>query len=252
MTTALPTAKEVVKELGIAAALVASRVAFWGALGAFLGALSFVALYASGTLDHPWPPWRYAVWALLPLDVVGGGLLFGHAGLVRGVGRVVLRIAVHRGLVPYVLAKVLDRVTDLVLSSDRLARVASSGEETLKNLPLARFETTLKTAVDAYVTSDDLEAEATGLRKRMLRRVKRFLCERIEKYLLTIVRAEETANGGGGISLPRVREVALAHATEAVAGAIVGVMNKNSLLATGVFAAGVTLPVVVVLATRNA
>lgn len=246
-------AREFAKEGGAvalkSAGLIVSRALAWGTLGVVIAACVWGGLLAAGLLAlHAHPPMP-AVFAgvMLVLGMIAGGGILGYVGAMRGIGRSVLHVGVERGLVLYLAAQILDRAAARLGQIDRAEQAA----QILRDLPLQRWEDALKGAT-ADVLGEDLPGEATGLRKRALRRLRGFIGTRIERYLLTIVRAESTDEGqGGGVSMTRVRDVALEQ-TEAHFGDLVeGMMFKQ--LALGVvlvvLAQGVG-PLIVFLAAR--
>jgi hypothetical protein len=239
-------AVELAKTLGRAAITILARIAFWGTAGALASTIAFFVLLLAGAYEHPWPPWRYLVWLLLPVHFLAAAIAMGHAGLVRGIGRVVLDVAMDRGLVPYAIDRILDRMADLLSKSEALSGAYAAADVRLQTIPLQRFEDMLKRAIDGFVGSDDLEGDARGLSRRILRSIKRFLSARIEKYLLAMVRAEP-----GGISLARVRELAAERAAEAIRDAILGMMSKQTLLMAGLCTVLLMLPPAVIVLSQR-
>lgn len=218
---------EGVKVLGIALFKVVTRALAWGAFGLFVGLSVGLGLYLGGLLEYRrWEPWRYVVFVVVALYPISGAGLLGYIGALRGLGRTLLYLGVDRGLICYLAEKIIDRLAAIIAATPGVRVVAQKGEEVLYNLPLESAEKALKQAADAYLGSGDLEGEVTGIRRGVLRRVKGFLVDKIEHYLLTIVRAELSAAGGGGVSMGKVRVVAIEKSEGVVADIIVGMMNK--------------------------
>lgn len=240
------------KLLAVAATKVVTRAVGWGALGALLAVVAGVALLAVGALDYPaWAPWRYVAWALVALHPVAGAAALGYAGAMRGVGRAAIHVGVERGLVAHLVEGLLDRLTARLRSTQGVQGVAQRGAELLENLPLDRVEHALKASVDELVVSDELEGQTTGLTRRALRAVKRLLIGKIETYLLTVVRAERTTQGGGGVSMAKVRMQVVARAPDVVRGAIEGAMNQTLLVAGGLLCLGVAMTPIVLAVLRH-
>lgn len=241
-------AKSLAKKLGAAALTIVARVVLLGAVGFVVGAVAFFAAWGAGLLDVPtWGAWRFLLFTLLPLQAVLSAVLLGHAGLVRGICRVAYRLAVDDGLVAHVLGKVLGFLQRKIEESERAAAAADKVDVLARRVPLQRFEDHLRGAIATYLGDDDLEAEARGVGRRVVRRIRRFLVARVETYLLTIVRAEE-----GGVSFARVRELATERAAEAVGDAILGIGRKQTMLSAALVALVSVLPAVVVFVLHRA
>lgn len=220
--------KAAAKLVGHAAGTILLRVLAWGAVGVFVGVFAAVALLVSPALDAKVEWWGYARYATLLLYPVGGGLIFVHLGVARGVGRVVLHHAVDRGLVIDVLDRVLELASGVIARQPRLAALADRADVFAAELPLRDAELVLKRAGDEFVLGADLEEGGTGPRRWVLRKIKRALVDKIETYTLRIVRAQE-----GGVSLERLRRLALERAEAGVRDLVLGAMKKQLLLASG-------------------
>jgi hypothetical protein len=235
--------KQGIKIAGVVALKLVTRTLAWGSLGVILGAVAWAALFLAGQLEIEWLPWRYLVWVLLLVYVVAGGVALGYVGVWRGLGRAVLYLGVELGWVLYLIEQILDRMTGLMRRSDTIDRALDASEQFAANLPLQRWEDGLKRSVAGYLgETDELGSGLTGFRRRITGGLKGFLCRQIEVFLLNIVRQEiDASGGGGGVSMARVREVALARAESYFVELIKGLMNKylliGSLVLIVVFAA---------------
>jgi hypothetical protein len=222
--------KEGAKILGVGALKIVSRMLFWGAVGLFLGASVFGVEIGTGLLSHPNETWTTFRWALVAVYAAAGAGILGYVGLWRGLGRTLIHVGVERGFVSYLVETIFHKMSEIIRRSDKVSGLVDRGETALQNIPLDRAEAVLKQAINDYISSDDLEGEVKGIRRRLLRMMKKILCHRIEAYLLSIVRAERTQQGGGGVSMEKVRQVALTQADHVVQGAIVSLMNKKLIL----------------------
>jgi hypothetical protein len=171
---------------------VPTRGALWGVIGFFVGLVAVTISMVIGVLvlDRASMLLGYLVAIPIAIPFLGAALFFVH-GLHRGAARAALELERKFGLVRYVV----DRVIGL------LARHVGGP---VSNLPLAEVERRLKAAVDEYLGSDDMR-EGSGLGGWILRRAKRSIVRRIDRYLLAAYRAEERPDGsGGGVSLEKV------------------------------------------------
>ena len=221
-------ASEGARIFGSAAVKVTGRVLGWGTLG-FLGAWMLFGIYWA--LDWFVPiPW----YGLIPLWVVYVGLgafLLGHAGLWRGVGRVVLMIGVEKGLLVYTLDAVLGRVVKLMRRSERVDAALDAGQDRLENLPLETWERTLKKAVDASEADESELAQTKGMRRRVGRFVRGKVHGLVETCLLSVVREEARENGGGGgVSIERVKAAGFEKIEGFVTDKVEGMMRRQTLL----------------------
>lgn len=225
-------ALEAARLVGTAAWKIVSRTVAWAAAGLFASIVVYVVLVLLGWLHCSSPYSTWIRWGLLPVYLVSGAGLLGYAGFWRGTGRTLLHVGIERGLVSAIVERLLDKVVERLRRSDAIRSAMDRGDRVLKNLPLQTAEDTLKGAVSDYLSSDELEADLQGMRRRVARAVKRALVVRIEKYLLTRVRAERTGGGGGGggVDLEKVIELAPSEAQKAVGGMIEGFMGKQLLL----------------------
>ncbi len=233
--------------LGQAAATIALRVLAWGATGAGVGLFAAVVLLASTALDAPPEWWRLARYLSLLVLPAGGALIFGQLGVARGIGRVVLRHAVDSGLVLEVLDRLLELAAGALARQPRLAALAERADLFAAELPLRDVELALKRAGDDFVLGADLEEGGGGARRWALRKIKRALVDKIEAYTLVLVRAEQ-----GGVSLDRVRRLALDRAEEGVRELVLGAMKKQLLLAAGLLLSLVAVGPAVAAALRAA
>jgi len=235
-------ALEAAKLIGTAAWKIVSRTIAWGAAGLAASILVYVALALLGWLDCSSPYSLWIRWGLLPVYLLAGAGLLGYAGFLRGIGRTLLHVGIERGLVSAIVERLLDKVVERLRRADTIRSAMDRGDRVLRNLPLQTAEDALKGAVSEYLTSDDLEAELHGVRRRIARAVKRALVVRIEKYLLSRVRAERTAAGGGGVDVEKLIELAPNEAQKAVGGMIEGFMGKQLLLMSALAFVAFALP----------
>jgi hypothetical protein len=239
---ALEFAKGGVGLLGTATVKVVSRTLAWGSLGFGVGLVAFFVMLGAGLLDHTWEHWSLVRWAFLLVYPLAGAGCLGYAGVWRGAGRTILHVGVERGWVAYVTEALFTRLVGYARKSERLDDAMSQAEVFLTELPVDTWEKNLKGAVNDYVSEDDLEGEVTGIRRRVLRWIKRILVGRIERYLLSIVRSE---GGDGKISMDKVRKVALEHVEDTFADMILGIMKKQLIIMSLVFTAILVLPPVI-------
>lgn len=228
-----PPALGALELLALTSVRVFSAAFRWAFLGLGLGLLAFGVQLLSGALDHPWDPWSQLRWVLLFLYPALAGVLLGAAGAARGVGATLLHVGVERGQVERLVETLLDRLVGIARRSEQLDQAIDDTEIFLRDLPLERWEQGLKRAVHDHLGEAGRQEEAVGLRRRLLRRVRRALCRRIERYLLAIVRAELTASGGGGVCMYKVRALASGRVEDLFAGAVRGGVFQQTLLAAG-------------------
>ena len=142
------------------------------------------------------------------------------------------------------LEGILDRTFRFFRHSSRVDRALGRAELWAENLPLQQWEDGLKSSVAARLAVDEF-TDQPGLNRRFLRWLRR-LCGRVIEYLLLrIVRQEVTATGGGGVSMARVRELALSMVDDLFIEAVEGAMNKALMVALLVPALAALLPVLV-------
>lgn len=206
---------------------VPTRVLLWALLGLGAGlladglALLLGWLTLSGGAAEMLRGPRLAVFVLLPLT---GMFLFGLHGMNRGVARAALALEAQWGLV----RQVVDRIIDL-LQEQLGTRLA--------NLPLATLEAKLKQVTRNYLGSEETDS-GRGLFAWVLRKARRLVTENVETWLLRAFRAEQSAQGGGGIDLEKVRASAVdqlsGHLQELVAGPLNGQLAVLLLLFFGV------------------
>jgi hypothetical protein len=202
------------------------RMLLWGFIGTVLPVVADIVLFAAGLLAHPWPPWRYLWLSLLPIHATIGAIALGYAGLWRGLGRAALYVGVELGYTSYAIDAIVRRANALLRSNAAAAGAMERGEQWLQNVPLDRAEGAIKTALDQFLATDEIDGQGKGLRKRFFGVVKRTIVKRIEAILLKVVRSERDAQGqGGGISMQKVHEFALAQADRWVTEFVEGKMN---------------------------
>lgn len=218
---------EAAKLIGTAAWKIVSRTIAWAAAGLTASIIAYVALSLAGWLECSNQYSAWIRWGLLPVYIAAGAGLLGYAGFWRGIGRTLLLVGIERGLVAAIVERLLDKVVERLRRTEGVRSALERGDRVLKNLPLQTVEDALKGAASEYLSSDDLEVQLHGVRRRMARAVKRALVVRIEKYLLTRVRAERTGEGGGGVDVEKLIEIAPSEAQHAVGGMIEGFMGNN-------------------------
>lgn len=236
---ALSFAKEAAVILAVSATKVVTRTAGWGATGLALAVAMCGSWAVAGVLPADWR--LAALWLALALIGVTGGL--GYVGWIRGLGRAGIHVGCELGMVQYLVGVLLDRTAGLFRKSTRVASALDKTQDHLSNLPLHRWETTLTTVVEDYLGSDDPELGNAG--GRVGRFFRRFIVRRIQRYLLRIVRQEIRADGsGGGVSVARVRSVAIEQAADKVTDMIEGLMFQHLAIGLGVTTLVFVLPFV--------
>ena len=244
-------AREAAKIVGVGAVKIVSRTAAWGFFGLVMAGAAFSVLLAAGLLDlrTSWSAWL--TWGLLPVYLAAGAGLLGYAGLWRGIGRTLIYVGIERGWAASVVERVLGATVDILRRSGPMQGVLDRGDKLLRNVPLQNAEDALKRAIGAYAREDDLEGDARVFRRSVTRAVKGALARRVEKYLLAVVRAERTADGGGGVAMDRVIAVAPQQAQKAIGKMIRGTMRKQLLLMTAIALLVFALPPVVIVLVRT-
>lgn len=211
---------------------VVTRTLWWGSWGLLLGIGIFSGLTLKGLLAHPWPeadPWVMVLAGIFYIVGTCAGL--GYAGFWRGVGRFVIHLGVAEGWVLVLTEGILDRMLSLMRRSRRMDAALDASELWAENLPLQKWEDGLKSSVAAYLGDEEAALEGTrGPHRRFLSWIRRLICRGIEKILLRIVRKEASQSGGGGVSMERVREVALEMSGELFTDGVEGAMNKQLLI----------------------
>jgi len=198
-----------------------SRTLGWGALGLFLGCFVFFGLNRLLLLEHPRVgAWK---WSLLPLYMLSGAGLLAWAGLGRGLGRVAIYAMIKRGLARSLTERALELTAKRVQGDSPLSETLEAGEIWLQDLPLQRMEDYLKKAL--CLAGDEDAGEAPGMARS-------FLLRQLERRLLRVVRAEVKGQGGGGICLKRVQELALESLDGLLDEFILGFMKKQTLVAS--------------------
>jgi hypothetical protein len=205
---------------------VPTRILLWAAIGFCAGLLAVALSLLLGwlTLEGGAADMvrgaRIFVPVLLP---VIGLIAFGLHGMQRGIARAALALEAQWGLV----RQVVDRVIAL-LQQQLGTRLA--------NLPLATLEDRLKQAIKTYLGSEDNDT-GRGLLAWVVRKARRLITEKVETFLLRAFRAEQGAQGGGGIDLEKVRarvaEQLSSHLQEIVAGPLNGQLAVLLLLFFG-------------------
>jgi hypothetical protein len=225
--------KEGAQFTGQGAAIITLRMLSWGVTGFVFALITWNSQYWTNFMMIEAIPIHPLVYQLtfLALYLIVGMIVLGYVGVWRGIGRTVLYAGVKKGFVLYLVDAILDKFTGVLRKSNRIDRVMNDTQLNLENLPLQVWEDNLKLAVTQYLKKDD--PSLSGI-KRFQRRIagtiKRLLCRRIEFFLLAIVRQEATNSGGGGISIQRVREVALRKIEGFFRDWIVGLMNKQLMI----------------------
>lgn len=226
---ALAFAKEAAVVLAASAVKIGSRTMSWALTGLALGGLFVASWWVIGVLPTVW--WGALIWSVLVVAAAVGG--FGYVGWIRGLGRAGIYVGCERGMVPYLVGLLLDRVTGLARKSRRVSGALDKGESVLGNLPLHQWETWLTAGVEDYLGSDDPVMGNEG--NLVTRFFRRFLVARIQRYLLRIVRQEIAADGsGGGVSVQRVREVALVKCADMLEETVEGAMFTHLAIGLGV------------------
>lgn len=217
---------------------VASRAVGLGALGVVLGAVAFFVERGTGLLAHPWEPWRYVVYTLLLAYMTLGALGLGTAGLWRGIGRVAMDLVREHRLCQRIIERVFERV-------ELLAEGAHTPELLRKPLPIQTLRELLSRAITAYATSEDDEAGPRGFSRSILRRLKLRVSLQVETKLIELIGEETRDRNAVELTLSRLRELADAELEGRVMDALEGARNKQVILWSVLFAAGVALPPVV-------
>lgn len=208
-----------------------SRTATWAVSGGLFGGLVLVAWGLMGV--YPSATWGTVVLVMLTLVAGIGG--FGYVGWIRGLGRAGIYVGCERGMVVYLVDRLLDQVLAVLQKSRRVTGAMESGSERLENLPLQQWEERLTGVVADYLGSDDPGlAGGVGPIRRVVGWFRGFLVGRVKRYLLAIVRQEIRSDGsGGGVSVARVRQVGLEIGEEKVEELIEGFMQTHLLVALG-------------------
>jgi hypothetical protein len=226
-----------------AAGTVSVRMLGFGVLGAVLGTVGFFAEWATGLLAHPWAPWRYLVFVLLLVNVVAGALLLGTAGMWRGIGRVAMDLVQKHGLARHIVERIFERAAVLVAG-------AVTPEALRAQMPLVELREKLREATAAYAGSDDVEKGARGLSRAILRRIKLWLCRKLEARFLEIVGEVSADKHVAEVTLERVRERAVAEADGRVEDLLDGLRNKQAGIWVALFVALLALPPILLVKLR--
>lgn len=198
-------AKSVVKH-------VPTRGLLWGFIAFVLGwiwmGLSVAIFLATGgKLDGWYIPTLFIV------PILGTALFTVH-GLHRGAARAALEIEQRFGLVKWIVTRVMTFLEERV-----------GGR--VSNLPLAKFEFAVKGATQRYLGSDEMN-EGRGVLGWVLRRAKRSIADRVEKYTLAEYRAEIRKSGeGGGVSLEKVSARVMSELSEKLADTVMSPLNTQ-------------------------
>ncbi|WP_309896426.1 hypothetical protein [Archangium sp.] len=204
-----------------AAATVTARVVGFGALGLLLGVVAFFVELGTGLLAHPWGPWRYLVYSLLFVYAGVGAFGFGTAGLWRGIGRVAMNLVEKHKLAQHVLERVFSRAAVLSAGAD-------TPEALRRPLPIEAIRETLRQAIAGYDTSDDFEGGARGFSRTILRRIKGWLCRKLEERLIALVGEETRDTSIAELSLARLRERAEQDLQEWMLDVLDGARNRQA------------------------
>lgn len=226
-----------------AAATIAARMVGLGVLGVVLGAVAFFIERATGVLAHPWEPWRYLVFGLLLVDMAAGAFCLGAAGMWRGIGRTAMNLVEEHKLTQHILGRVFDRAAVLAAGT-------ATPEILRKPLPLQTLRDTLSRAVAAYSEDEDVEAGSRGLSRAILRRLKRWVCQKIEARLIELVGEESRDKGLAELTLDVIRLRAERELDGRVVDALNGARNKQALLFVAAFAGVLALPPIVLALLR--
>lgn len=226
--------KQIVLALRDAVLAVVLKTLAWGVCGAAAGVAAFGALYlivpeylafAAEPLGEFSGP-GFALLALL--YAAAGALVFGYAGLARGIARALFKHGLDDGARVAALAEaMLDRAAALL----KLA----PGAEALRNVPLDRIEAVLKEAAQAMLGERPGATGAGALMRRFLRRTHRSVIARIESATLAEARAQRDESGGGGVDFAKLRGVAAQRASESVRSALGRALAFKTALAAGLF-----------------
>jgi hypothetical protein len=194
---------------------VPTRGALWGFLAFLVGWVSVGISIAIAFLHLGRGALILKVLFPIPLCIPFlGAALFAVHGVHRGAARAALEIEQKLGLVRDVVGRVM-----ALLEARVGARVSS--------LPLAQFERHVRGALDQYLGSADVR-EGSGLTGWVVRRAKRAVVVRAERYLLTAYRAEERPDGsGGGVSLQKVEAHVTGVLSERLGEIVMSPLNKQ-------------------------
>jgi hypothetical protein len=209
------------KEGVAAAATVTTRVVGFGTLGLLLGVVAFFVELGTGLLEHPWGPWRYLVYSLLFVYAGVGAFGFGTAGLWRGIGRVAMNLVEKHKLAQHVLERVFSQAAVIPTGADSAAFLH-------KPLPIEAIRETLRQAITGYDTSDDFEGGARGFSRSILRRIKGWLCRKLEERLIELIGEETRDMSIAELSLARLRERAEQDLQEWMLDVLDGARNRQA------------------------
>lgn len=218
-----------------AAATVAVRTVGLGLSGLVLGAGVFFVERATGLLSLAWEPWRYLVYVLLLGDMAAGALGLGAAGFWRGLGRAAMNLVVEHKLAQHILGRVFERAATLASSP-------LTPEFLLKPLPLQAVRELMGRALQAYAASDDTEKGVRGLSRAVLRRLKRWVCQLMERRLNELIGEQTRDASTAQLSLGRLRQLCETQLDGRVVRALDTARNKQALPYVALFVGAMTLP----------
>lgn len=229
------------KLLAQATAKILSRMLAWGFIGFVLALVTSILLWNFDLLTitvGDWNPWIFKVLFVFLYLITGVGVM-GYIGMLRGIGRTILFVGLEHGLVFYLLDNILDRLGTKLYAHEGTAQKLDDAQAMMANLPLAQWEDNIKSTISTYLNDDGEDAlgQVKGIKGKLARLVRTILCKKIEAYLLKIVREEHTtaadgSNQGGGISMAKVRQLAIERASAFFEAFIEKLMNKYLLFGT--------------------
>lgn len=164
------------KATALNAAGVAGPAIGFGVLGLFTGLVAFPIEWGLDLLDHPWAPWKYLVFLLLPAQAGLGALCLGWAGFWRGVGKVAVRLVQENGWVRAATEMAFAKAEEQLAATD-------SGSAAFE-----RIESALAQGVELYEKAHVVEAEGRGLRKAVALRLRRWVDRKLGEQLMRLVR----------------------------------------------------------------
>jgi hypothetical protein len=203
------------------------RGVFWGVIGFIIGLVAVGLSFVIGIFIMERGAMLLGYMLVIPFVIILlGAALFGMHGLHRGAARAVLELEKKFELVRYVV----DRV---VLSLEK--RLGNQ----LKNVPIEQVDKQIQATINEYLHSDDLR-EGKGLAAWVIRRGKRAITKKLDKYLLGAYREEQKDNSMGGISLEKISTRVSGELSEGLAKFVMSPLNKQlKILLIVYFAVGV-------------
>ncbi|PTL77478.1 hypothetical protein [Vitiosangium sp. GDMCC 1.1324] len=205
--------------------------------------MAFFVERSSGLLAHPWEPWRYAVYALLPAYMAAGAFGLGAAGMWRGIGRATMNLVEEHSLTRHIVNRVFEH-------AEHLAASTATPELLRKPLPIQAMRELLARAIARYAASDDAETGLRGFSRAILRRLKLAVVRQIESRLIELIGEQARDQGAVELTLSRLRELAEKELDSRVMDALEGARNQQALLWGALFAGAVALPPLVLILLR--